>query len=221
MTALFERYRPAIWAEVVGQDKVVAQIDFIRQRGLGGKAYWLSGSSGTGKTTIARLLAGAIAEPFNVTEVDANEVSLDWLRDAERVSPMYGLGARSGRAYIINEAHGLKGMVLRKLDVMLEDLPNHVLWAFTTTSEGEELLFESQRDAGPFMSRCIPLPLARRDITRPMAERCKMILEREGLDGLPIERYVSVLKEERNNMRAVLQRGERGDFISKGKNNEP
>jgi DNA polymerase III delta prime subunit len=54
---LTERYRPASWDEVVGQEKVVARIKAIALRGLGRRALWLSGASGTGKTTIARLVA--------------------------------------------------------------------------------------------------------------------------------------------------------------------
>jgi hypothetical protein len=52
---LYETYRPKQWSEVVGQDKVIKQIDLMRKRGLSGRAYWISGQSGTGKTTIARV----------------------------------------------------------------------------------------------------------------------------------------------------------------------
>ena len=61
MTTLYEQYRPQTWAEVVGQDKVLAKIDRLRSRSLAGRAYWLSGQSGTGKTTIARLIASEMA----------------------------------------------------------------------------------------------------------------------------------------------------------------
>ena len=50
---LFEEYRPKNWDEVVGQDRVLEKIKVLFNRGLSGRAYWLSGSSGTGKTTIA------------------------------------------------------------------------------------------------------------------------------------------------------------------------
>ena len=51
--------------QVVGQGKAIRRIDVLRKRGLSGRAYWLSGQSGTGKTTIARLLAAEIADDFN------------------------------------------------------------------------------------------------------------------------------------------------------------
>jgi DNA polymerase III gamma/tau subunit len=43
MQALFEKYRPRQWSEVIGQDKTVRKVDRLAQRGLGGRAYWLSG----------------------------------------------------------------------------------------------------------------------------------------------------------------------------------
>src|SRR5262245_17092896 len=54
---LAEQYRPRAWADVVGQDRAVNRIQGLVKRGLGGRAFWLSGQSGTGKTTIARLIA--------------------------------------------------------------------------------------------------------------------------------------------------------------------
>jgi len=48
---LTEQYRPTMWSEVVGQDKIVSRIQALAKRGLTGRAYWLSGQSGTGKTT--------------------------------------------------------------------------------------------------------------------------------------------------------------------------
>jgi DNA polymerase III gamma/tau subunit len=54
---LHEQYRPRDWSDVVGQDKAIAKIDALRNRGLAGRAFWISGSSGTGKTTVARLIA--------------------------------------------------------------------------------------------------------------------------------------------------------------------
>src|SRR5690349_20055174 len=49
---LHEQYRPTQWADVVGQDKVVAKVQALAKRGLSGRAFWVSGQSGSGKTTI-------------------------------------------------------------------------------------------------------------------------------------------------------------------------
>src|SRR5689334_2400549 len=81
---LHEQYRPRSWSEVVGQDKIVSKIRGLKARGLAGRAYWVAGSSGSGKTTIARLLAVEVADEFDTLEVDAGEVTLGWLREVER-----------------------------------------------------------------------------------------------------------------------------------------
>ena len=74
---LVERYRPATWAEVVGQERIVGRIRQLAQRdALAGRAYWLSGQSGTGKTTIARLLAAEVADDFSTQEVDASALTV-------------------------------------------------------------------------------------------------------------------------------------------------
>ncbi|NQU20173.1 MAG: hypothetical protein HQ567_02745, partial [Candidatus Nealsonbacteria bacterium] len=69
MSALYEQYRPREWSEVVGQDKIIAKIARLRKRGLAGRAYWLSGQSGTGKSTTARILAAEIASEWCIEEV--------------------------------------------------------------------------------------------------------------------------------------------------------
>ena len=69
---LHEQYRPKRWDDVVGQDKAIEQINQLRKRGLGGRAYFISGQSGAGKTTIAKLLAAEIADEFCITEIDAS-----------------------------------------------------------------------------------------------------------------------------------------------------
>ncbi len=51
---LFEKYHPTCWSDVVEQDKVIAVIDRLRPRGLGGRAFWEVGQSGTGKGVIAK-----------------------------------------------------------------------------------------------------------------------------------------------------------------------
>ena len=61
---LHEEYRPKQWSEVVGQDKAIEKIETVAKRGIGGRAFFLSGQSGTGKTTIAYLIAQEIADEF-------------------------------------------------------------------------------------------------------------------------------------------------------------
>lgn len=61
---------------VVGQDKVIAHIARVRKRGLDGRAFWISGDSGQGMTTIARLLVTAVANSMNIEEIDSADAGL-------------------------------------------------------------------------------------------------------------------------------------------------
>jgi DNA polymerase-3 subunit gamma/tau len=206
-----EQCRPKTWSEVVGQSKVVETIDRLRPRGLTGRAYFLSGASGTGKTTIALLLAREVADEVCIEEYDAGELTGPMVREMERRLAIKGLG-KGGRAIVVNEAHGLKPEVIRALLVALERIPSHAIWCFTTTAEGKETLFDKE-DSSPLLSRCLRLDLARRDLAKAFAERVKAIAQTEGLDGQPVEKYVRLLQECRNNVRAALQAVEAGEML--------
>ncbi len=209
MASLFERYRPSTWSEVVGQDKLVAKVNALRPRGLGGRAYWIAGPSGAGKTTCARILAREIAAEHAVTEMDASELTPADVRAFQTQWRGRPLGS-PGWALLLNESHGLRKDTIRALLVALEALPDYVAVIFTTTVEGQDSLFEDAIDAHPLLSRCIELPLARRGLAEAFAKRAHEIADAEGLNGRSPGDYLRLAKDSRNSMRAMLQRIEAG-----------
>lgn len=212
---LTEKYRPREWSEVAGQDKAVKVCRSVVARGLGGRSILITGKSGMGKTTLANLLAQELAEGLGIIELDAGRLTPARLRDIESEMQYRCFGEKSGRVYIVNECHGLTKAVIRDLLTIMERIPRHVCLIFTTTLDGKETLFDDGIDAAPWMSRCLPVQLAQRDVAKPMAERALDIARREGLDGgADLPRVVKMLQEHRNNLRAVLQDIEAGALLS-------
>ena len=121
MPGLADKYRPTTWDAVVGQENTVSRLRALASRGsLAGRAYFLTGQSGTGKTTIARLIAAEVADPFLIEELDAAALTVAQLQALEAEMQLTGWGEKSGRAYLVNEAHALRKPVIRQLLVLLE-----------------------------------------------------------------------------------------------------
>ena len=199
MKPLHERQRPREFDDVIGQDKAIERIRTVGDPG--GQTFWISGSSGTGKTTLARIIAAQVADSFYTVEYD----SADQFKQAELDSmtefmELYSLG-RGGRAWIINEAHGLRSPIVRQLLGVIERLPEHVVLIFTTTRDGQAKLFEDDIDAGPLLSRCIKVPLTNQGLAKAMAPKLRAGAEAVGLNGKTEAEYVKLMQRCHNNVR--------------------
>ena len=211
---LYEQYRPTSFDQVLGQDKAVKTLTRLSSKGLQGRAYWISGASGTGKTTIARIIASLVADDFCISEYDsADSLTVSELDTIDQTQGIYGMGSKRGRAYIINESHGLRAQTVRRLLGLLERIPSHVVWIFTTTKEGETKLFEDQIDASPLLSRCISIALTNQGLNKVFAQHCQAIAQTENLDGKPLAAYETLGKRCKNNCRMMLQEIEAGAMI--------
>jgi replication-associated recombination protein RarA len=211
MNSLAEQYRPRTMDEMVGQATAIRQVKRVLSRGWGGRAFWLRGMSGSGKTTMARIVASHGAEPWSIVEIDAHDLSLEYLREVEEGFRFTSLGTKSGKAWVINEAHGLRGPVLSRLLTLCDKLPSHVVLVFTTTDAGHKRLQGKSDDMAPLLSRCIQIEMQHDDTThKAYAIRAKQIATKEGLDGAPMAAYEDAIRACAGNMRSLLQLVESG-----------
>jgi replication-associated recombination protein RarA len=218
MASLFERHRPQSYEQVVGQDRAVK---ILRRLSAGGRAFWLSGPSGSGKTTLARIKAAEFCESWSIDEIDAQDCTLDYLRAMEASFAYRGLGEKTGKAWIVNEAHGLRGPILSRFLTLIERLPEHCVIFFTTTHKGQASLFADYDDAGPLLSRCTQIPMewhglaphVPSNLTRAFAAHALKIARAEGLDGQPMAEYEKLALKCGHNLRLMLSKIEAGEMI--------
>ena len=210
---LYEKHRPKTLDGVIGQNKAVKTVKRLLERGIGGRALWISGASGTGKTTIARIIAASIADDVYITEFDCADQLTVAALDKLEVDMQYR-GFNSGKAFIVNEAHGLRKTTIRRLLGILERVPDYCVFIFTTTKDGQADLFEDSIDASPLLSRCIEIPLTNQGLSKAFAEHCRQIATAGKLNGKPLQSYIRLAQNCKNNMRAMFQEIESGKMLN-------
>lgn len=156
MQVLYRKYRPKTFAEIEGQEHIVRTMQGALLSGNIGHAYLMSGPRGTGKTTMARLLAKALnclkrkekLEPCNdcpscveinegrsldLIEIDAaSNRGIDEIRNLKDSAHV---AATSGnyKVFIIDEVHMLTPPAFNALLKILEEPPAHVIFVLATT----------------------------------------------------------------------------------------
>lgn len=214
--SLADKYRPATLDGVLGQPKVCAQVRSVLARGgFGGRGVWVTGPTGAGKTSLARIIGATLAHDSCTVETVARSLTPASLGELLAGLRYYGF-APGGRVLVCNEAHGLSRACIEVLLDGLENLPAHACVIFTTTKVGEERLFDDQIDASPLLARCLPLTLTSQGLSKVFAERILEVCRVEGLGSPTMAQAVRLVQDCKNSMRAALQEVDAGCFCDCG-----
>ena len=192
--ALYRKYRPKNFDEVVGQEHITATLKQEIASGRIGHAYLFTGSRGTGKTSCSKIIAKAVNCPnqhdgnpcgvcdickgiddgsvLDVTEIDAasnNGVdNIRQLREEANFTP----AQVSYRVYIIDETHMLSVGAFNALLKIMEEPPEHVIFILATT--------EVHKIPATILSRCQRFDF-RRISPAVIAARVRWVCEQEGI----------------------------------------
>lgn len=193
--ALYRKYRPKTFSEVVGQQHITDTLQRQVADGQVGHAYLFTGTRGTGKTTCARILAKAVncehpvdGAPCNqcaacrgiddgslldVTELDA--ASNGSVNDARslREEAIYPPSMLKKRVYIIDEVHMLSKDAFNALLKIMEEPPAHLLFILATT--------ELQKVPATILSRCQRFSF-KRILPHDMEQQLLRVAQAEAID---------------------------------------
>lgn len=191
--ALYRKFRPSTFEDVKGQDHIVTTLKNQIKSDRVGHAYLFCGTRGTGKTTIAKILARAVncenpadgnpcgecptcqaiaaGTSMNVIEIDAaSNNGVDNIRqivDEVSYSPAEG----KKKVYIIDEVHMLSTGAFNALLKTLEEPPSYVIFILATT--------EAQKIPITILSRCQRYDF-KRIANETIVARLSDLMEREG-----------------------------------------
>ena len=193
--ALYRKWRPRTFDEVVGQAHITDTLRRQVATGHTSHAYLFTGTRGTGKTTCARILAKAVncenpidgapccecescraidsATALDVTELDAASNSgVDYVR-ALREEAIYTPAVLRKRVYIIDEVHMLTREAFNALLKILEEPPEHLLFILATT--------ELHKVPATILSRCQRFAF-KRILPRDMERQLMSVAKSEGIN---------------------------------------
>ena len=195
-TALYRKFRPDNFADVKGQDHIVTTLTNQIKHNRIGHAYLFCGTRGTGKTTVAKILAKAVncehpvngspcnecamckaiqaGTAMNVIEIDAaSNNGVDNIREIrEEVS--YRPTEGKYKVYIIDEVHMLSTGAFNALLKTLEEPPSYVMFILATT--------EAHKIPITILSRCQRYDFHRITIDT-IAARLDELLKVEGVEA--------------------------------------
>ena len=192
--ALYRKYRPVAFSDVVGQDHITKTLKNELDCGKVVHAYLFTGTRGTGKTTCAKILAKAVNclnsvngdpcgeceicrmvaadEATDIVEMDAaSNNGVDDIREL-REQVNFSPAACKYRVYIIDEVHMLSGAAFNALLKTLEEPPEHVVFILATT--------EVHKLPATILSRCQRFDFRRID-SAEIVGRLKYVAQQEGL----------------------------------------